>query len=182
MESKKIRSILFLVVLSLLEISLAQTTRTTKTVPKVKSGEVHFEDIAAQAGLNALNVYGGDTHKEFIIETTGNGAIIFDYDNDGWPDIFLPNGSTVEGFSADKAPTGRLYHNNHDGTFTDVTFRAGLARPGWGQGGCVGDYDNDGYLDLFVTYWVRWTFLRRETGVSQDSESFVGAVHRSSIR
>src|SRR6201987_1174374 len=114
MASKEIRSIFFLVVLALLEISLAQTTRTTKTaVPKVKRGEVHFEDIAAQAGLNALNVYGGDTHKEFIIETTGNGAIIFDYDNDGWPDIFLPNGSTVGGFSADKAPTGHLYHNNH---------------------------------------------------------------------
>ena len=154
MESKKTRSILFFVVLALLKISLAQTTRPIKTaVAKVKPGEVHFEDIAAQAGLNALNVYGGDTHKEFIIETTGNGAIIFDYDNDGWPDIFLPNGSTVEGFSADKAPTGHLYHNNHDGTFTDVTFHAGLARPGWGQGGCVGDYDNDGYLDLFVTYW-----------------------------
>ena len=65
---------------------------------RVKPGEVHFEDLAQQAGLSALNVYGGDTHKEFIIETTGNGAIIFDYDNDGWPDVFLPNGSTVEGF------------------------------------------------------------------------------------
>ena len=132
----------------------AQTTLPVKTATaKVKPAEVHFEDIASQAGLSALNVYGGDTHKEFIIETTGNGAIIFDYDNDGWPDIFLPNGSTVEGFPKDKAPTGHLYHNNHDGTFTDVTSRAGLARPGWGQGGCVGDYDNDGYLDLLVTYW-----------------------------
>jgi enediyne biosynthesis protein E4 len=132
----------------------AQTAQPTKrATPRVKPGEVHFEDIASQAGLSALNVYGGDTHKEFIIETTGNGAIVFDYDNDGWLDIFLPNGSTVEGFAKDKAPIGHLYHNNHDGTFTDVTSRAGLARPGWGQGGCVGDYDNDGYLDLFVTYW-----------------------------
>ena len=152
---KGARSALFLAVLALLEISLAaQTTHGTKTaMPKVKPGEVHFEDIALQAGLTSLNVYGGDTHKEFIIETTGNGAIIFDYDDDGWPDIFLPNGSTVEGFAPDKAPTGHLYHNNHDGTFTDVTLRAGLARPGWQQGGCVGDYDNDGYLDLLVTYW-----------------------------
>jgi hypothetical protein len=151
---KGARSVLFLAVLALLEISLAQTTRSAKpAILKVKPGEVHFEDIASQTGLNALNVYGGDTHKEFIIETTGNGVIIFDYDNDGWPDIFLPNGSTIEGFAADKAPTGHLYHNNHDGTFTDVTLRAGLARPGWGQGGCVGDYDNDGYLDLLVTYW-----------------------------
>src|SRR5713226_8311468 len=121
--------------------------------PRVKPAEVHFENIAQQAGLNAVNVYGGDTHKEFIIETTGNGAIIFDYDNDGWPDVFLPNGSTVEGFSKEKAPSGHLYHNNHDGTFTDVTSPAGLTHSGWGQGGCVGDYDNDGYVDLFVTYW-----------------------------
>jgi hypothetical protein len=85
-------------------------------------------------------------------ETAG---VVTDYDNDGWPDIYLPNGSTVEGFAKDKAPTAHLYHNNHDGTFTDVTEHAGLARSGWGQGGCVGDYDNDGYLDLFVTYWGR---------------------------
>jgi hypothetical protein len=134
----------------------AQATEASKSqTSKVKPNEVHFEDIAPQAGLSALNVYGGEAHKEFIIETTGNGAVIFDYDNDGWPDIYLPNGSTVEGFAKDKAPTAHLYHNNHDGTFTDVTGHAGLARSGWGQGGCVGDYDNDGYLDLFVTYWGR---------------------------
>jgi enediyne biosynthesis protein E4 len=149
------RSVLFFAAVSALATWLAaQTTQAGKTAPaKIKPGEVHFEDIARQAGLSAVNVYGGDTHKEFIIETTGNGAIIFDYDNDGWPDIYLPNGSTVEGFLKDQAPTGHLYHNNHDGTFTDVTAHAGLARFGWGQGGCVGDYDNDGYLDLLVTYW-----------------------------
>lgn len=149
------RSVLFLLAVSALATWLAaQTTQAGKAAPgKIKPGEVHFEDIARQAGLSAVNVYGGDTHKEFIIETTGNGAIIFDYDNDGWPDIYLPNGSTVEGFLKDKAPTGHLYHNNHDGTFSDVTSHAGLARFGWGQGGCVGDYDNDGYLDLLVTYW-----------------------------
>jgi enediyne biosynthesis protein E4 len=125
-----------------------------------KPGAVQFEDIARQSGLTALNVYGGDQHKEFIIETTGNGAAIFDYDNDGWPDIFLPNGSTVAGFPAGTAPTGHLYHNNRDGTFTDVTANAGLARAGWGQGACVGDYDNDGYLDLMVTYWGQNSLYR----------------------
>ncbi len=99
------------------------------------------------------NFYGSDTHKEFIIETTGNGSVVFDYDNDGWPDIFLPNGSTVEGFPKGKEPTGHLYHNNHDGTFADVTAKAGVGRAGWGQGGCVGDVENDGKLDLLVTYW-----------------------------
>ncbi len=148
------RALLFLVGLSTLTAWLvAQAAKPTRPSEKIKPGLVQFEDIAQQAGLSASNVYGGDTHKEFIIETTGNGAIIFDYDNDGWPDIFLPNGSTVEGFPEDQAPSGHLYHNNHDGTFSDVTSRAGLARSGWGQGGCVGDYDNDGYLDLFVTSW-----------------------------
>ena len=114
---------------------------------------IHFVDIARQAGLTMMNVNGGDSHKTFLIETTGSGVVIFDYDNDGWPDIYLPNGSTIEGFPPDKAPTGHLYHNNHDGTFTDVTAKAGLVHPGWGQGACVGDYGNDGNLDLFVTFW-----------------------------
>jgi hypothetical protein len=113
----------------------------------------HFVDIAQRTGLALMNSSGGDHHKDFIIETTGNGAAIFDYDNDGWPDVFLPNGSRVEGFPERQAPTAHLYHNNHDGTFTDVTARSGLAQSGWGQGACVGDYDNDGNLDLFVTFW-----------------------------
>ena len=119
----------------------------------VKPNAVHFENIARQAGLTAVNVNGNDNHNVFLIEGTGMGAVIFDYDNDGWPDIFLPNGTRVEGFPKGQEPTGHLYHNNQDGTFTDVTEKAGLAHSGWAQGGCVGDYDNDGYLDLFVTYW-----------------------------
>jgi hypothetical protein len=121
------------------------------TVLRMNSSRVHFVDIARQAGITMKNVNGGDTRKEFIIETTGSGAVIFDYDHDGWPDIFLPNGSTIEGFPGAPAPTGHLYHNNHDGTFTDVTKQAGLTRAGWGQGACVGDYDNDGNLDFFET-------------------------------
>jgi enediyne biosynthesis protein E4 len=130
-----------------------RSTSARSTTFTITPAKVRFEDIASKAGIDALNVYGGDAHKEFIIETTGNGAIIFDYDNDGWPDVYLPNGSIVAGFDTDKAPIGHLYHNNQDGTFTDVTARSGLARSGWGQGGCVGDYDNDGYLDLLITYW-----------------------------
>jgi enediyne biosynthesis protein E4 len=149
-----VSSLAVAVLLSSVLALAGQGHKTSKrTEPAVKPGAVHFVDVAGPAGLTALNAYGGDTHKEFIIETTGNGAVIFDYDNDGWPDVFLPNGSRVEGFPKGEAPIGHLYHNNHNGTFTDVTNSAGLARGGWGQGGCVGDYDNDGYLDLFVTYW-----------------------------
>src|SRR5258705_5824942 len=113
----------------------------------------YFVDEAGKAGLSAPNTFGGVDSKKFIIETTGTGVAIFDYDNDGWPDIFIVNGTTLEGFPAGKAPTNHLYHNNHDGTFTDVTEKTGLARTGWGQGVCVGDYDNDGWEDLYVTYY-----------------------------
>src|SRR5437870_989080 len=114
---------------------------------------VHFTDIAQKAGLVAPVIFGGENRKKYIIETTGTGVAIFDYDNDGWPDIFVVNGTTLEALPSDKAPTSHLYRNNHDGTFTDVTEKAGLGRTGWGQGVCVGDYDNDGWEDLFVTYY-----------------------------
>ncbi len=113
----------------------------------------YFTDIAKQAGLTMINTFGGITTKKYIIETTGTGVAIFDYDNDGWPDVFIVNGSKLEGIPAADAPTNHLYHNNHDGTFTDVTQKAGLAHTGWGQGVCVGDYDNDGFEDLYVTYY-----------------------------
>jgi hypothetical protein len=114
----------------------------------------YFVDEAAKAGLTARNVFGGVDAKKYIIETTGTGVAIFDYDNDGWPDIFIVNGTTLDPLAkGTAAPTNHLYHNNHDGTFTDVTAKAGLAHTGWGQGVCIGDYDNDGNEDLFVTYY-----------------------------
>ena len=96
------------------------------------------------------NVNGSVDAKRYIIEATGSGVAILDYDRDGWPDIFLVNGSTIQPVARD-APTSHLFRNNHDGTFTDVTVKAGLVSTGWGQGACVGDYDNDGNEDIFVT-------------------------------
>ena len=123
---------------------------------KPETGEkkvAYFVDEAAKAGLSDPNTFGGVDTKKFILETTGTGVAIFDYDNDGWPDIFVVNGTTLDALPGKKQPSNHLYHNNHDGTFTDVTEKAGLAHSGWGQGVCVGDYDNDGYPDLFVTYY-----------------------------
>ena len=120
----------------------------------------YFVDEAQKAGLNAPNTFGGVDTKKFIIETTGTGVAIFDYDNDGWPDIFVVNGTTLDPLPGKKPPTNHLYHNNHDGTFADVTEKAGLAHTGWGQGVCVGDYDNDGNEDLFVTYYGKNVLYR----------------------
>ena len=113
---------------------------------------VSFVDVAAAAGLTAPQIAGGAEQK-YILESMGSGVAFLDFDNDGWPDIFLVNGSRFAGFPKGQEPTNHLYRNNHDGTFADVTAKAGLLRSGWGQGVSVGDYDNDGFDDLFVTYW-----------------------------
>ena len=111
-----------------------------------------FTDVTAAAGLSrALNVSGSPDDKQFLLEEMGCGVALFDYDNDGWLDIFLVNGSSFDPTVRDRQPTSYLFHNNSDGTFTDVTRKAGLTHPGWGQGCCVGDFDNDGFDDLFVT-------------------------------
>jgi hypothetical protein len=115
-----------------------------------------FADIAAASGLGrARNVSGSPTAKRYLLEEMGGGVALFDYDNDGWLDIFLVNGSTLQPVAGAPKATSYLFHNNRDGTFTDVTQRAGLTYSGWGQGCCVGDYDNDGFDDLFVSYWGR---------------------------
>jgi len=130
-----------------------------------KSPIAYFTDVAAKSGLIMSNVFGGVETKKYIIETTGTGVAIFDYDNDGWPDIFLVNGTTLEGPAKGKAPTNHLYRNNHDGTFNDVTAKAGLTATGWGQGACVGDYDNDGWEDLYVTYYGKNRLYHNQKGV-----------------
>lgn len=156
-------------------LSLAQTPRVS-TTPQIGSrptydakprpapkGEpspiagtplgISFLDVGRQAGLNVKTIYGGEHKNRYLLETTGCGVAFFDYDQDDWLDIFLVNGSRIEGFAKGKEPISHLFKNNRDGTFTDVTERAGLGRSGWGQGCCVGDYNNDGWNDLFVSYY-----------------------------
>ncbi len=117
---------------------------------------VVFTDVTAAAGmLHARNVSGSATDKRYLLEEMGCGVAFFDYDHDGWLDIFLVNGSSLDAKVHEGRPTSFLFHNNRDGTFTDVTEKAGLTRSGWGQACCVGDYDNDGFDDLFVSYWGR---------------------------
>jgi len=122
-----------------------------KPAPSGRPFDAHFIDVAREAGLTAPVIYGNADSKDYILEATGCGCAFFDFDNDGWMDIFLLSGTRVGG-----APTGatnRLYRNNRDGTFSDVTEKAGLHDAGWASAVCVGDYDNDGYEDLFCTYF-----------------------------
>jgi hypothetical protein len=139
---------------------------------------VNFVDISTRAGLTARTEAGGEKSKKYIIETTGSGAAFIDYDNDGWPDIFLVNGTTLEGFPKGQEPTSHLYHNNRNGTFTDVTRKAGVALTGWGQGVCAGDYDNDGRTDLYVTFWGHSVLLRNNgDGTFTDVTKKAGLWH-----
>jgi len=115
-----------------------------------------FTDITQRAGLaSARNVSGPSENKQYLLEEMGCGVALIDYDNDGWPDIFLVNGTSFDAAKLGRKPTSYLFHNNRDGTFTDVTRKSGLTHSGWGQACCVGDYDNDGFDDLFVSYWGR---------------------------
>lgn len=166
----RLRSPLFalaiLLVVSLLRLTGNAGIRKHSPATKSKVAEVvRFTDVAEKAGLTMTTVYGGVDTVKYIIETTGTGVAIFDYDNDGWMDIFIVNGTKLEGFPAAKAPTNHLYHNNHDGTFSDVTDAAGLAASGWGQGVCAGDYDNDGWEDLYVTYYGKNRLYHNDHGV-----------------
>jgi hypothetical protein len=137
-------------------MALAQgiASRGVKPQPRGKPSGLpflaHFTDVAAAAGLTAPTVYGGIDHKQFIFETVGCGVAFFDYDNDGWLDILVLCGTRTD---APPEATNRLYKNNRDGTFTDVTEKAGLVRTGWASGVTIADYNNDGYEDIFITYY-----------------------------
>lgn len=117
----------------------------------IDGATVVFSDITKQAGLEKFLHRSGTPEKRTILETIGSGVALLDYDNDGWQDIYLLNGSTEAALKGKEAPPrAMLFHNNHDGTFTDVTEKAGVANERWGFGVAVGDYDNDGWPDIYV--------------------------------
>ncbi len=131
------------------------SSRGVKAQPRGKPSGRPFlsriTDVAKQARLTQPIIYGGADTKSYIIEVVGCGLAFIDYDNDGWVDLFILSGTRLEG--APPGTTNRLYKNNRDGTFTDVTTKAGLQRTGWASAVTVGDYDNDGFDDLFITYY-----------------------------
>ena len=113
---------------------------------------VTFTDVTRAAGLSGFRFVSGTPAKDYLVESTGAGCAFVDFDNDGWLDIYLVNGSTIEAVRGRaKAPGAALYRNNKDGTFVDVTAKAGVANERWGQGVSAGDFDNDGWQDLYVT-------------------------------
>jgi hypothetical protein len=163
-------------------VSRAWAQKSAESTPsKPPAPRVNFVDIAEKAGLTAKTEDGGEKAKRYIIETTGSGVAAFDFDNDGWPDIFVVNGTRLEGFPKGQEPTSHLYRNRRDGSFEDVTQSAGVGLKGWGQGVCAGDYDNDGFVDLFVTFWGHdvllhnngnntFTDVTRKAGLWHDDE------------
>src|SRR5215475_4957095 len=135
--------------------SRRQNPPLTAQVPKPSANAapgVSFVDVTKTAGLGGFRFVSGTPAKDYLVDAPGAGCAFIDYDNDGWLDIYLINGSTIDALRGKaKAPRAALYRNNRDGSFTDVTDKAGVANERWGQGVCVGDFDNDGWEDLYVT-------------------------------
>jgi hypothetical protein len=139
----------------------SRTARSAKALPKgLKPPVVRYEDLAAAAGLTAVNVSGAERNKSYIVETTGTGVALIDYDNDGLLDILLVSADRFE--PASERPSHHLYRNLGGLKFTEVTEKSGLTYTGWGQGVCAGDIDNDSYTDLLITHWGQDVLFRNQ--------------------
>src|SRR5262245_18399012 len=162
-------------VLGLLAIWQTKPASPQPLAPSPQPWTVSFTDVANHAGLRETTIYGGIDRKRFIIETNGAGVAFVDYDGDGWLDALVLNGTRlkegtrdIETSSPDRAPTPHLSRNNHDATFVDVTARAGLRATGWASSVCAGDYDNDGRVDLFITYFGQNVLYHNAGGRFED--------------
>ena len=177
-----------LVVLSLLGSLIAGLTEFRE--PQAGTAwSVTFTDIAAQAGLVHTTTYGGIDRKRFIIETHGSGVALVDVDNDGWLDALVLSGTRLKEdaredaeFASGDAPTNRLYRNLGSGRFEDVTDRAGLRRTGWASSVCAADYDNDGWTDLFVTYFGQNVLYRNTGGGRFEDVTRASGLFRDGVR
>jgi enediyne biosynthesis protein E4 len=179
------RDFLWMTGASTLALAQGVTSRNVKPLPRGKPSGIpflaHFTDVAAQAGLTAPVIYGGLTHKNYIVETVGCGVAFLDYDNDGWLDIFVLCGTRMDQPVA--GTSNRLYKNNRDGTFVDVTEKAGLLRTGWASGVTVGDYNNDGFEDIFITYYGQNVLYRNNgDGTFTDITRQAGLLYEGNTR
>lgn len=143
-------------------ISTRNAAPAPKAAPSGRPFWASFVDVAQAAGLRMRFTSGNEQSKQYIIEANGSGVAFVDYDRDGRQDIFLVNGSRLSPLDGASPPTNHLYHNEGHGHFRDVTADAGMARSGWGNGVCVGDVDNDGFEDLYVTYWGKNALFRND--------------------
>jgi enediyne biosynthesis protein E4 len=167
-----LRSASATVAASLTPAGLHAMSPATRVLPPFS----RFVDVGHAAGLNHVMHFGEETHVTYVIENMGGGCAFIDYDNDGWMDIFLLCGRRLD--SVPEGASNRLYHNNRDGTFTDVTEKAGLLRTGWANGLCVGDYNNDGFEDLFITYYGQNVLYRNNgDGTFTDVTEKAGLLH-----
>jgi predicted nucleotidyltransferase len=156
------------------------TSRGVTARPRGKTSGLPFHasliDVASTAGLNAPVIYGGVSSNTYIMEAIGCGVAFLDYDNDGWLDVFILTGTRWEGAPA--GATNRLYKNNRNGTFTDVTEKSGLTCSGWFCGVTIGDYNNDGFEDIFITGWPQNTLFRNNgDGTFTDVTRQAGLLH-----
>ncbi len=144
--------------------ALLITCLAVSSTPAPKDAPAYYVDVAETAGLSVPNTYGGKDRKDYILETTGNGVAIFDFDGDGWNDIFIANGATLDSAQHHTPTPSQLYRNDGSGRFTEVAEKAGISRIGWAQGVCVGDYNNDGLPDLLVTYYGHNVLYQNQGG------------------
>jgi hypothetical protein len=179
------RNFLWMTAASTIGFAQGISTRNVKPIPRGKPSGLPFDawftDVAGTAGLNAPTVYGGVNRKNYIFETVGCGVAFLDFDNDGWLDIFVLSGSRLEDKLTDSS--NRLYKNNRNGTFEDVTEKAGLIRHGWPSGITVGDYNNDGFEDIFITYYGQNVLYRNNgDGTFTDVTKEAGLLYEGDTR